>query len=177
MTEKELRSLGKIQLLELLHEQEKEITKLTRERDRYKKKLEERQALFSEIGSLAEASLAVTGVFKAAQSSADMYLDNIRNLEAGGRAEAERIVAEAQREADQLLGDARRKTEDMVSRAEQHCQMVQTREKETTDAMWTEVHTRLEQYIRAHAGLKELLHRGSLLPDGAIVLDGRDAQG
>ena len=77
MIDKQLRSLSKKQLLRLLYEQELEIERLTEENAMLTK-----QSLnLEQAGSLAEASLVVSGIMEAAQSAADVYLDSIRNVE------------------------------------------------------------------------------------------------
>ena len=78
MTDKQLRSLSKAQLFNLLHQQELEIERLTEENA----KLTEQKLNLEQVGSLAEASLMVSGIIQTAQSAADVYLDSIRKVEA-----------------------------------------------------------------------------------------------
>jgi len=77
MTDKQLRSLSKSQLFNLLHKQEVEIERLTAENA----KLSELTISLEQAGSLAEASLLVSGIMEAAQTTADVYLDSIRKIE------------------------------------------------------------------------------------------------
>ena len=77
MTDKQLRSLSKTQLFSLLHKQEIEIERLSTENA----KLSEQTLNLEKAGSLAEASLLVSGVIEAAQTAADVYLDSIRKVE------------------------------------------------------------------------------------------------
>ena len=77
MTDKQLRSLSKIQLFNLLHKQEVEIERLSAEN----LKLSEQTTSLEQAGSLAEASLLVGGILEAAQKTADVYLDSIRKVE------------------------------------------------------------------------------------------------
>lgn len=78
MTEKELKKLNRSELLELLLEQCRRNEQLEQELEETKKQLESKQLTISECGSLAEASLALTGIFNEAQKAADLYLENIR---------------------------------------------------------------------------------------------------
>ena len=80
MDNKELRKLNRIQLLELLYEQQTRIEELEKENEDLKTKLEERRVILSKVGSIADASLALTKVFDEAQKSADIYLDSIRSI-------------------------------------------------------------------------------------------------
>lgn len=77
MTDKQLRSLSKMQLFDLLHKQEVEIERLGAENT----KLSEQTASLEQAGSLAEASILVSGVMEAAQKAADVYLDSIQKVE------------------------------------------------------------------------------------------------
>ncbi len=78
MTEKELRHLSRMDLLEMLLEQSKEVERLQKELETVKKQLEDRRIMEQEAGSIAEASLRLNKVFEAAQQAADQYLENIR---------------------------------------------------------------------------------------------------
>ena len=80
MTNKELKKLTRLQLLELLVEQGKEMERLKRRAERAEEKLRKRMLLLSEAGSIAEASLRLNGVFEAAQAAADQYLDSVRSM-------------------------------------------------------------------------------------------------
>jgi len=77
MTDKQLRSLSKTQLFELLHKQELEIERLTADNT----KLTEQTLSLERAGSLAEASIMVSGIIEAAQNAADVYLDSIQKVE------------------------------------------------------------------------------------------------
>lgn len=74
-----LKKLNKKQLLEIMLAQGEEIDALRKENEELKEKLEERQFDLDHIGSIAEASLAVTDIFKEAEKAALVYLENVRN--------------------------------------------------------------------------------------------------
>ena len=80
MTNKELKKLTRLQLLELLVEPGKEMERLKRRAERAEEKLRKRMLLLSEAGSIAEAALRLNGVFEAAQAAADQYLDSVRAM-------------------------------------------------------------------------------------------------
>lgn len=79
MTEKELRRLSRMDLLEMLLEQSREVERLQKELETVRKQLEDRRIMEQEAGSIAEAALRLNKVFEAAQQAADQYLENIRN--------------------------------------------------------------------------------------------------
>ena len=75
-----LRKLNKLQLLELLAQQERELASLRASLAERDEELERRPLMLQEAGSIAEAALKLNGVFEAAQRAADQYLDSIREI-------------------------------------------------------------------------------------------------
>lgn len=83
MTDKKLRKLSRLELLEMLLEQSRETQKLRAELEKANALLKERQLAIRNAGSIAEASLKLNGVFEAAQKAADQYLENVKRLGSG----------------------------------------------------------------------------------------------
>ena len=77
-TEPDLSKLKKHDLLEIMLAQSKEIDSLRERVAELEAQLESREFEFSKIGSIAEASLAVTNIFKEAEKAAVIYIENIR---------------------------------------------------------------------------------------------------
>ena len=80
MTGKELRKLGRPQLLELLVAQAKEMEELKSRHQEAEEKLAKREIAINEAGSIAEASLALSGIFEAAEEAVSQYMENIKEL-------------------------------------------------------------------------------------------------
>ena len=78
-TEVDLSKLKKRDLLEIMLRQGEEIDKLRAQVAELESKLEDRQFSINRAGSIAEASLAVTDIFKEAEKAAMIYLENIRS--------------------------------------------------------------------------------------------------
>lgn len=78
MTNKELRRLGRRELLELLLALSQENDALTQQVAQLQKQLEERTIAVENSGTLAEASLKLNGVFQAAQDACDQYCENMK---------------------------------------------------------------------------------------------------
>ena len=125
MTERELRGLSRTDLLELLLAQRKENEQLRCQLDEAQAQLAERAININEAGSIAEASLKLSGIFEAAQDSCQIYLDNIRQLserqdvvcrqmEAETKEKCERMVAEAELKAKQCWENCSAKIQDLV---------------------------------------------------------------
>ena len=77
MTDKQLRKLSRIELLEMLIQHSKEITRLQEQLEEAHELLEDKYIAIDNAGSIAEASLQINGVFSAAQQAADQYLQNV----------------------------------------------------------------------------------------------------
>ena len=83
-TEVDLTKLKKKELLEIMLKQGEEIDSLRAEVERLNAELEARQIDVARVGSLAEASLAVTDIFKEADKAAMTYLTNLKRMAEGG---------------------------------------------------------------------------------------------
>ena len=75
---KDLTRLSKKALLEIMLEQSKEIDRLRKKVSELEEALDQRIFDIENSGSLAEASLKVTDIFREAEKAASIYLDNIR---------------------------------------------------------------------------------------------------
>lgn len=80
MTDQELRKLSRVELLELLLEEKQEKDRLRGQLEKANELLTKRAIEIDCAGSIAEASLALNGVFEAAQKAADQYLENVRRI-------------------------------------------------------------------------------------------------
>ena len=99
MTEKDVRKLNRYQLLEMLITQTERADKLQEKLDEAEKKLNDTNIRMTELGSIAEASLQLSGVFDAAQAAADRYLE-------AAKLQADKIEQEAHKKAAQILMQA-----------------------------------------------------------------------
>ena len=84
MIEKDLKKLRRAELLEIMLDQSYEIDQLRKRVKELEAQLEDRRIKIENAGSIAEASLQLTKVFEEAQKAADLYLENIRNLNKSG---------------------------------------------------------------------------------------------
>lgn len=151
MTKKELKALSKTELITLLYEREAEIEQIRAQNDALGRELENRRLTLDKAGSIAEESLRLSGVFKAAQDSADMYLAHIREMEEASAAEAERVGNEARRRAGEMLADA-----------EKRCAEREMQEKQYVENLWIDIQERLLQFSKAHSELSDLMRKISL---------------
>ncbi len=83
MTEKELARLRRPELLKLMLEQQRKIQQLESDLAQANEKLASRRTGLKKAGSIAEASLALSGIFEEAQKAADSYLEGVKDLAEG----------------------------------------------------------------------------------------------
>lgn len=120
MTEKELQKKSRQDLLELLLEAEKENVSLREENEFLRNELDEKQLKLGKIGSIAEASLALNGVFEAAQASADQYVQNVKRIceeKAQQVLQSEDIVRKARLEAKRIREETELTCQRMIQQA------------------------------------------------------------
>ena len=75
-----LKNLSKLELLELLAEQEREIQELKHQLEEKNKLLAQRTLCMERSGNIAQAALALNGVFEAAQKAADQYIESVKAM-------------------------------------------------------------------------------------------------
>lgn len=96
MTPKELKRLSRSDLLEMLLELSKENERLLQEVEQLRIEVEQRKISIEKCGSMAEAALSLNGVFEAAQSACEQYMENIRQR-------CEQMEQETKEKCDKML--------------------------------------------------------------------------
>ena len=109
MTEKELKKLNRYQLLELLIIQTERADKLQTALEEAEQRLNDQEINISTLGSVADASLHLKGVFGAAQDAADMYINAAKKRAEAIEEEAHKkgaaIIMQALEEARRIKGE------------------------------------------------------------------------
>lgn len=77
-----LKNLSKLELLELLAEQEAEIEQLKRQLVQKDRIIRQRTLCMEQAGNIAQAALVLNGVFEAAQKAADQYVESVKMMAA-----------------------------------------------------------------------------------------------
>ena len=160
MTDAELRKLKRTDLLEMLLEQgktvedlNKQIEALNAQIDNLKIERQQREAEFQEqmrgmeekladrhlrienAGSIAKASLELSGIFEVAQTAAQQYLDNIERMNEENTRAWEEKKATADAEVERLLTETRTDCETRQRNVENKCAAMEMAVKERCDAM------------------------------------------
>ena len=109
MTEKELKKMNRYQLLELLILQTERAEKLQKTLEEAERRLNDQEINIFALGSIAEASLHLKGVFQTAQDAADMYISAAKKHAEAIEEEAHKksavIIAQAIEEARRIKGE------------------------------------------------------------------------
>ena len=80
MTDKELKRIGRAELLELLLAQSEENEALQIRIEELEQELRNRDIIIANAGTIADAAFQLNGVFDAAGAAAVQYLENIKRL-------------------------------------------------------------------------------------------------
>ena len=119
---KEYRRLSRQELLELLIEESERSEELERQLKLACDELSSKDLAIRNAGSIAEAALALNGVFEAAQNACAQYIENIKKMSAmQDEINAER-EEESKRKAAQILNDANLRARKLEADTRARCQ-------------------------------------------------------
>ena len=119
MTEKELRRLGRGDLLDLLLEQSRENQHLREQLSDAQNALADKTICIDQAGSIAEASLRLNGVFEAAERACRQYTENIKRLHQRQEAHCAEQEKESREKAAQIIADAQKQAEEIKDLTQQ----------------------------------------------------------
>lgn len=123
MDGKDLRKLGRKQLLEILLAQVKRIESLEQELEKKNNTLSSMKLNIKESGSIAEASLKLSGIFEAAQKACEDYQKNIETSLAEQEKEAKKetmkLRKEKLKEVENKFKKEEKKYQDRISKLEE----------------------------------------------------------
>ena len=150
MTDKEVRRLKRKSLIEILMNQAQENERLIDENVELKRKLKDKEIRMDNAGTIAEAAFAMNEVFESAQAAAQQYLDNVKAM-----TEHQEKVIKVQ--CEKMEEETRARCEQRESETESRCRALVKEAEEEVEARWNDLSQRLEEFYRAHVGLREML--------------------
>lgn len=112
MTDKEFKRLKRGELLAIILEYQKKQEALEAELADVKKQLESRDLKISNAGSIAEAVVALSGIFDAAQKTADSYVKQVQLSTQNAEKQADDIIKNAQLKAQEIIDNAYKSASD-----------------------------------------------------------------
>ena len=156
MTEKELRRLGRGDLLNLLLEQSRENQRLREQLQAAQDALADKAICIDQAGSIAEASLQLNGVFQAAERACQQYTENIVRLSQHQQVICAQREKESQEKALQIVADAQKQAADATTAAQKQCDEMLKKAKAESQAYWDAVSAKITSIINEHAELSQL---------------------
>ena len=106
MAKKDLKNLNRRELLQLLLAQAEENERLRSELEQVKMELKNREVVMKEAGTMAEASLQLSGIFDAADAAVKQYVENIHRMVAEQDEVISKRMHEAQEAAYAIIAEA-----------------------------------------------------------------------
>ncbi|MGN1001973.1 MAG: hypothetical protein ACI4PC_04305 [Oscillospiraceae bacterium] len=164
MTDKELKRLSRSELLEMLIAQTEENQKLQSRLEAAEAQLSDRRIAIDKAGTLAEASLALNGVFEAAEAAAKQYVENIqllsekqdsinRKLQEETEQECRRLLSDAQAQASETKREAETQAAETRREAEEYSKKLHSE----ADLYWNLVLDKAEKLLQDHNALREAI--------------------
>ena len=131
-------------------------------------KLADRQLRMENAGSIAKASLELNGIFEAAQNAAQQYLDNIERMKEETsqqctlqKAITEEYCSNRERETEEKCVaremEMEEKCQTREREAQERCDALTLKAEQNVEERWAGLSKRLEEFYRAHQGLRELI--------------------
>lgn len=157
MTDKELRKLKRADLLSIMLEQSREIEQLRQKLNTAEASLRDKSIKIEQAGSIAEASLQLSGVFEAAQLACQQYTQNIAQLSQKQDVICAQREKESRAQAEQILADARKQAAERQREAEKECAEMLASAKAQSQAYWDELSAKLNGLMKEHAEMRQLL--------------------
>jgi len=164
MDEKALRKASREDLLELLIESTKEMERMRSEMEamrqevsQAREKMQEYTVTVQESGSIADAAAQITGLFAAAQKTADIYLSNMKRRQDEQEEECRRRQAESERAASEMIASAEKKCAQMEQETNKRCEELYRAAQEDAGRNWNDVLRRLTEIGEKDAHIEQLL--------------------
>ena len=172
MTEKEMRRLGRTELLEMLLEQSRENERLQEKVQELEEKLQNKEIHLNKAGSIAEAALSLNRVFEAAEASCIQYIENIHMLNERQTVVNKEREEKSKEEAAVMLSETQARCMMMEEETKKQCEERIRETDKRVEERWAQISQRLTALYQSHEGLMELVSQGVSLVSGRGGADG-----
>ena len=136
MTDRELRKLSRSDLLEMLVDLSEEHNLVKQQLKAAEEKLNNRQIMIDNAGSIAEAALQLNGVFEAAEAASEQYMESLRSLSQRQDEICRRIEWECREQAKRRLEEVERKCMQMEAETAEYCEKMRAAVRAEAPASW-----------------------------------------
>ena len=113
MNGKELKRLSRRELIEIIYQLKKNEQEMQEKMDAMQQEIDDKRLRMSKAGSIADAATSITELFATAQTSADIYLQEIVAMKEETKKECEQMIAEAKVKVDTILNQGQRQFADL----------------------------------------------------------------
>ena len=108
MINKELKRLSRRELVDIIYQLKKNEQEMQEEITLLKNELEDKQIRISNAGSIADAAVSITNVFSVAQTTADVYLQEIAIMKEKTEKECSKKIKNAEKKVEKIMADGER---------------------------------------------------------------------
>lgn len=168
MTEKEIRSLKKADLLTIFEEQKKELEFLKSEREKIRQKLKNKDILLDQPGNLMEAAMEINEIFRNAQEESEQSLAHIKSMEERQKQElqvkengiikrCELKKKETREVCASMLEETKQKCDRMEQETKEKCALMEEKSIAEVEKRWKDISEKLGAFYETYQGLKELI--------------------
>ena len=109
MINKELKKLNRRELVDIIYQLKKNEEEMQEKIAALEAELQDKRINISEAGSIADAATNITNIFSNAQTTADMYLNEISCMKEETARACEKMIAEAEEKVESIMAEGKRK--------------------------------------------------------------------
>jgi len=157
MDKKALKKLKRVELLEMLLEQSKEVERLNIELKKANTALKDRKITISKCGTIAEAAFQLNGVFEAAEKAASQYLENIEQLSGKQEAIMQEQQAAYNKKMQAMYLETENKCKSLKTKTEQECAKMIAEAESQVQEKWNMLEERWSTFCSAQEGMMDIL--------------------
>lgn len=157
MDKKALKKLKKVELLEMLLEQSKEVERLNVELNQANTALKDRKIMISKCGTIAEAAFQLNGVYEAAEKAALQYLENIEQVSAKQEAIMQEQQAELNKKMQAMYLETENKCKSLKAETVQECTKMLAEAEGQVQEKWNMLEERWSTFCSAQEGMMDIL--------------------
>ena len=103
MIGKELKKLSRRELVDVIYQMKRNEQAMQKELSALQEELQNKRIRIDNAGSVADAAADIAQLLNAAQTTADLYLNEIACMKSETEAECARIIAEAEQKAREII--------------------------------------------------------------------------
>lgn len=116
MLDKEFKKLSRRELVDIIYQMKKNEEQLLEQIAVLEEKLQDKRIRIEKAGSIAEAATDISNVFSVAQTTADLYLQEIACMKDKAEKESAKMIDDAKQEVESILSDIKKQHDELRAR-------------------------------------------------------------